>query len=100
MTQNQINHELHKRFLQAQYDQSNRLNLQNEDMDSLITEKIMDNIHNTSLGKLLGIIASLPEIRQEKVDHGKRLLSRKETDLDEQLDVAMDRVLEELLFDI
>lgn len=98
MNKNQINDELHRCFLQAQHDRSDRLNLQNENMDSLISEKIMDNIHNTSLGKLLGIIATLPEIRQEKVDLGKRLLSRKEADLDEQLDVAMDRVLEELLF--
>jgi uncharacterized protein YegJ (DUF2314 family) len=100
MNKNQVNDELHRRFLQAQHDQTDRFNLQDEDMDSLITEKIMDNIHNTSLGKLLGIIATLPEIRQEKVDQGKRLLSRQEADLDEHLDVAMDRVLEELLFGI
>lgn len=98
MSKNQLNDELRKRFLQAQQGQFNRFDLQDEKMDSLISEKIMDNIHNTSLGKLLGIIATLPEIRQEKVAQGKRLLSRNEADLDEELDVAMDRVLEELLF--
>lgn len=98
MNNDQINNELNKRFSEATQKSAVNFDLRSNHVDGLISEKIMENIHNTSLGKLLGIIASLPEIRQEKVDHGKRLLERKEAELDEELDAAMDRILEELLF--
>lgn len=98
MTNDSINNELHKRFMQTAQNPAECFDLQKNCVDGIISEKILDNIHNTSLGKLLGIIANLPEIRQEKVDHGRRLLARKEAELDEELDVAMDRILEELLF--
>ena len=98
MNDNQLNNELQKRFIESSRDPAKVFDFSGAGVDGIISEKIMDNIHNTSMGRLLGIIAALPEIRQEKVDQGKRLLQRKETELDEELDVAMDRILEELLF--
>lgn len=98
MNQNSDNNQIQNRFLQAQ-NVDDRFELPTPSQDYL-ADKIMDNIHNTPLGKLLGIIAALPEIRQEKVDQGRRICRRKDAELDDQLDAAMDRVLEELLHEI
>jgi len=97
MSRNDTNKKLRMRFLQAKREQLDRFNLFERSENELLAEKIMENIHNTSLGRLLGIIASLPEIRPEKVERGRQLLRHDETNLNEQLDEAMDRVLEELL---
>jgi hypothetical protein len=97
MNKNDTKKDLQERFMQAKREQMDRFEMCKKSQDDLLARKIMDNIHNTPLGKLLGIMASLPEIRPEKVEHGRKLLRRKESDLDEQLDEAMDRVLEELL---
>jgi hypothetical protein len=99
MNKNDTNKELRMRFLQAENGQPNRFDLPGQSEKELLAERIMENIQNTPLGKLLGIIASLPEIRPEKVERGRRLLHRAESDLDEPLDEAMDRVLEELLYE-
>jgi hypothetical protein len=97
MNKNDTNKELKMRFLQAKREQQDRFAQFKKSEDSILAGQIMENIHNTPLGKLLGIIASLPEIRPEKVEQGKWLLQRKESDLVAPLDEAMDRVLEELL---
>jgi hypothetical protein len=97
MNKNETKKELQERFMQAKREQSDRFEKFKTAQDDVLASKIMENIHNTPLGKLLGIIATLPEIRAEKVEQGRQLLRRKESDLDEQLDEAMDRVLEELL---
>jgi len=85
------------RFLQAKHEHQDRLAQFRKSSDDVLAKEIMENIQNTPLGKLLGIIASLPEIRPEKVEQGRRLLHRAESDLDGPLDEAMDRVMEELL---
>jgi hypothetical protein len=97
MNKNDINKELRMRFLEAENSRQDRFDLPGQSEKELLAERIMENIQSTPLGRLLGIIASLPEIRPEKVEQGRRLLHRAESDLDEPLDEAMDRVLEELL---
>ena len=97
MNKNDTNNELWKRFLQTEREQPDRFDLPDQSDTEFLAERIIENIHSTPLGKLLGIIASLPEIRPEKVERGRRLLHRAESDLDEPLDEAMDRVMEELL---
>jgi hypothetical protein len=97
MNKSETKKDLQERFMQAKQEQTQRFEQFKTADDDVLAQKIMENIHNTPLGKLLGIIATLPEIRAEKVEHGKQLLRRKESDLDEQLDEAMDRVMEELL---
>jgi hypothetical protein len=97
MNKNDTNKELRMRFLQTENGRQDRFDLPEQSEKELLADRIMENIQNTPLGKLLGIIASLPEIRPEKVERGRRLLHRAESDLDEPLDEAMDRVLEELL---
>lgn len=59
-------------------------------------EQILQNIHTTPIGQLLRKIASLPEVRQEKILDVRRKLTEGKYDLNERLDVAIDRVLEQL----
>lgn len=97
MNKSETKKDLQERFMQAKRDQMDRFAKFKNDQDEMLARKIMENIHNTPLGKLLGIIATLPEIRPEKVQEGRRLMKRADCELDEQLNEAMDRVLEELL---
>jgi hypothetical protein len=65
------------------------------DMDFMM-EQILENIHTTPIGQVLRRIASLPEVRKEKVLDVRRQLTEGRYDLNERLDVAVDRVLENL----
>lgn len=62
----------------------------------MVMEQILDNIHNTPIGQVLKKIASLPEIRREKVLTLRRQITEGRYDLAERLDLALDRVLEDL----
>lgn len=62
----------------------------------MVMEQILDNIHNTPIGQVLKKIASLPEIRREKVLTLRRQITEGRYDLTERLDVVLDRVLEDL----
>ena len=62
----------------------------------LVMEQILDNINTTPIGQVLRKIASLPEVRREKVLDVRRQLTEGKYDLDERLDVALDKVLEHL----
>jgi hypothetical protein len=62
-----------------------------------LAEEILSNMNNTPVGKLLKVIAALPEIRQDKVDQVKLELTQGTYDLDQNLDVALDAILEELM---
>lgn len=63
----------------------------------LLAEQILENVNCTPIGQLLKKIASLPEVRQEKVLKIRRQLNRGQYDLNGHLDVALDKVLEELI---
>ena len=79
---------------------------QNRQMDSvdanlapdedLIMEQILENINNTPIGQVLKRIASLPEIRREKVLHIRQQLTEGKYNLNKRLDIALDKVLEDL----
>jgi hypothetical protein len=77
MNENVTKKDLQERFMQAKREQTDRFEQFKTAQDDVLAQKIMENIHNTPLGKLLGIIATLPEIRAEKVEHGRQLLRRK-----------------------
>jgi len=62
----------------------------------LVMEQILDNINTTPIGQVLRKIASLPEVRREKVLDVRRQLTEGNYDLDKRLDVALDKVLEYL----
>ena len=59
-------------------------------------ERILENIHNTPIGQVLKKIASLPEVRKEKVLGVRQQLTEGKYDLSERLDVALEKVLEDL----
>ena len=62
----------------------------------LLMEQILDNINTTPIGQVLRKIASLPEVRREKILDVRRQITEGKYDLDERLDVALDKVLEYL----
>ena len=62
----------------------------------LVMEQILENVNSTPIGQVLKKIASLPEIRREKVLNLRREITEGRYDLAERLDVALDRVLEDL----
>jgi hypothetical protein len=62
----------------------------------LLMEQILENINTTPIGQVLKRIASLPEVRKEKVLEVRRRLTEGRYDLNGRLDVALDKVLEDL----
>ncbi|MGE5296304.1 MAG: flagellar biosynthesis anti-sigma factor FlgM [Solirubrobacterales bacterium] len=60
-------------------------------------EQILDNIQHTPLGQVLKQIASLPEVRQKKVLQLRRQITEGRYDLSDRLEMAMDKVLEDLI---
>ncbi len=70
-----------------------------EDMaadEDLVMEQILENINTTPIGQVLKKIASLPEIRKEKVLSVRRQLTEGRYDLNDRLDVALEKVLDDL----
>jgi len=64
--------------------------------EDLIMEQILENINNTPIGQVLKKIASLPEVRRGKILDVRRQITEGKYDLNERLDVALDKVLEDL----
>lgn len=62
----------------------------------LIMEQILENLNTTPIGKVLKKIASLPEIRKEKVLDVRQQLTEGKYEFNEHLDLALDKVLEDL----
>lgn len=87
-------------------DSNDRFEDQNQQADSagenlvveqdLLMEQILENINTTPIGQVLKKIASLPEVRKEKVLDVRQQLSKGKYKLNERLDIALDRVLEDL----
>ena len=64
--------------------------------DDLRTEEILDANTKNPLGQLLEKISELPEVRYEKVSSVRRQICLGEYQIDEKLDVSIDKLLEEL----
>ena len=62
----------------------------------LLMEEIINNLNNTPVGQVLKKLAALPEVRQQKVLNVRQQLTSGSYDLNERLDVVLDKVLEEL----
>jgi negative regulator of flagellin synthesis FlgM len=56
-----------------------------------------DHVEISPLGQLLDGIAQLPEVRYEKVEEVRRQIAAGAYETPEKLEVALDRLLEELL---
>jgi len=80
-------------------DQNQNLDFVNENLDhydDLMMEQILENINTTPIGQVLKKIASLPEVRKKKVLDVRRQLTEGEYDLNKRLDIAIEKVLEDL----
>ena len=64
--------------------------------EDLIMEQILENLNTTPIGKVLKRIATLPEVRKQKVLDVRRQITEGKYDLSSRLDVALDKVLEDL----
>jgi hypothetical protein len=85
------------------FDSRNRFNKQNRQVEDdlaadedLIMEQILENLNTTPIGQVLKRIASLPEVRTDKVLGVRQELADGKYNFNERLDVALDKVLEEL----
>ena len=64
--------------------------------DDMLIEQILDNMNGTPLGKVLKKIAVMPEVRKQKVIKVRRQLTEGRYNLTERLDLALERVLDDL----
>jgi hypothetical protein len=88
------------------FDSNSRFEGQNQGVNSanenlvaeqdLLMEQILENINTTPIGQVLKKIASLPEVRKKKVLDVRQQLSKGKYKLNERLDIALDKVLEDL----
>ena len=79
--------------------QNQQVNSANENLaaeQDLLMEQILENINTTPIGQVLKKIASLPEVRKEKVLDVRQQLIKGKYKLNERLDIALDKVLEDL----
>jgi hypothetical protein len=88
-----FNSNSHSESQNRQEDAANR-NL--ADDKDLLMEQILENINTTPIGQVLKKIASLPEVRKEKVLDVRRQLTEGKYELNKRLDIALDKVLEDL----
>jgi hypothetical protein len=65
--------------------------------EDLVMEQILENINTTPIGQVLKKIASLPEVRREKVLDVRRQLTEGKYELNDRLNIALDKVLEDLI---
>ncbi|OEU66273.1 MAG: hypothetical protein BBJ57_00785 [Desulfobacterales bacterium PC51MH44] len=81
---------------EGQDQQDESLNWSLSPDEDLIMEQILENLDTTPIGKVLKRIAFLPEVRKQKVLDVRRQLTEGKYDLNSRLDVALDKVLEDL----
>jgi hypothetical protein len=62
----------------------------------LLMEQILESIDATPIGRVLKQIASLPEMRREKILTLRRQITEGKYDVRQRLDLALDKVLEDL----
>ncbi|MHC4552886.1 MAG: hypothetical protein ACYSUT_09010 [Planctomycetota bacterium] len=76
-----------------------RINIEQADADFL-AESLLEEMNDNPLGNLLKVIGTLPEVRYEKVNRARRIIAEPESEVFRvRMDVALDRVLEELMIE-
>ena len=66
--------------------------------DDLLMEQILDNMNSTPIGQVLKTIAVLPEVSRQKVLRVRREITEGKYNLNERLDLALEKVLDDLDF--
>ncbi|MFA5293314.1 MAG: flagellar biosynthesis anti-sigma factor FlgM [Phycisphaerae bacterium] len=67
--------------------------------DDLHAEELLQAGAGTPIGQLLEKISNLPEVRLEKISTVRRQICMGKYEIDEKLDAAVDRILEELIIE-
>jgi hypothetical protein len=70
-----------------------------EEETDMLTEKLLLSMQSSPLSRLLTAISTLPEVRVEKVERARRQINQPEECWDTKIDLALDRVLEELIIE-
>jgi hypothetical protein len=84
-------------FAEERQEWMNPLEIDLSQDKDMVMEQILDNIHHTPLGQVLKKIASLPEVRRKKVLQLRREITMGKYELADRLDMALDKVLEDLI---
>ncbi len=87
--------EINNRF-RSQNGRVNPAEKKSAQKDDLLMEEILQNLNTTPIGQVLKRIASLPEVRKDKVLNVRRQLTDGKYELSERLNIALDKVLEDL----
>jgi hypothetical protein len=70
-----------------------------EESTDVLTKRLLDSMQSNPLSRLLSVIAGLPEVRIEKVQRARQQINQPEECWDTKMDMALDRVLEELIIE-
>ncbi|HOK95704.1 MAG TPA: hypothetical protein PK052_01840 [Anaerohalosphaeraceae bacterium] len=62
-----------------------------------LQEELLESMQSNPLGRLLKVIASLPEVRSEKIERARRHIEQNDDCWDTKMDLVLDKVLEELI---
>jgi len=87
--------EINNRF-RSQKGQVNPAENKSASKEDLLMEEILENLNTTPMGQVLKRIASLPEVRKDKVLNVRRQLTDGKYELNERLNIVLDKVLEDL----
>jgi anti-sigma28 factor (negative regulator of flagellin synthesis) len=85
------------RFAEERHEWVNPLEADLSQDKDMVMEQILDNIHHTPLGQVLKKIAEMPEVRRKKVLQLRREITEGKYDVSDRLDMALDKVLEDLI---
>jgi Mg2+/Co2+ transporter CorC len=66
--------------------------------DDLLMEQILENMNSTPIGQVLKTIAVLPEVSRQKVLRVRREITEGKYNINERLDLALEKVLDDLDF--
>ncbi|MHC4123578.1 MAG: hypothetical protein ACYSSI_08410 [Planctomycetota bacterium] len=83
-------------FSEGRMEDSRSINDNLTENKDLVLEQILENINNTPIGRVLKRIATMPEVRQEKILGVRQQLTEGDYEIKDRLDIALDKVLEEL----
>lgn len=83
-------------------DRKNRGQVNSAETPSLWTqsdfspEQLLRHMETNPLGQLLKLIATLPDVRYDKIEHARQQMTMSDEALDERVNLALDRMFEEL----
>ena len=84
---------------QKNVENTDRIDWLDLDMEEFSDQQLFEHMRSNPLGRLLRLIGTLPEVRREKVQRARQEIRRNGPEMEDRLDLALDRVLEELILE-